>query len=1002
MKTLRSFPNSKKALNPLAAGFTLPSYVNLKTYVHSCFRASCKTLPSASFLAALTRVPKYRRLLIDKSGLGVTWTRFLRTYELHSNPAIKAFLQKKNTYKPAVGSTHGLVQLNELNVRYRSTSYLNVGHYWRPKLVVLPMHVRDSRFLHIDLSASSNLHTSSLKRISTLDTLNFEFLNFFVNSVLFSRSNASLGCSLAYYRQTLFNLSEFTRFEARVTRTATKSLNVFQNTFTQQTTPPTSALWVGRRDKKASLVERKKSIYNYLLSSTTSSLTTCAYSLYSYARIPKGTFRSRTSVNLNWLFYAAQSFGVRSAYRHRRLNSSFKIKRLNIFTHVITLENYLRSFLTMSRKTDTHLLWNGTRLSRTFTSVGGLVGSPYLINSNENAWENSIYLKPKTGRAASFEPNHYNLALLKVLIVTPKTRDCSTENPTTRLSALTSLKKVNWSRAKQPTDVRFRNVKSFKGLPTSLPNKITLRDYLQNKLLLGRKLYFTKALAVAIKKITLTKNLYKSSGKFIRAFSHTSFSRKNVIVALLKKTKPVTYLKFKYAKKLASLKYKTKRQDLLKALAPTKKSTSLLVFRKKKFKVLKRLRKLRFKKKLLKKYFRRTRIGRWVQNHGALAPTLTSYKLKRRKFSYSRLRISRQRYWSNQSRTQRKVRTLAVKVCRILNTEVDGDQEPSVARSQWALLMNVLGRNITSAATYERTSAQLLARVDCVNTAVSAATSYVNEKYETLISHLFFLNAMLKNPLVFKYALFRKAGRLLLTSGYLPLPTLEAVLGSLERFCFGSRWDLIKNSNVYPLPTFNYQIRRRLVSLLTFRKFSTHTSIWYFNMLVRFAEFCTGRKVYIKLNPFIEKSLLLTDQMQCRLWESRVAGFQRILGPKLFVKESLRIFMIALKYKDPTFLINWIKAMLYRMSFWKYRVLFRYIKFVLKNLFEPNFEVFGLRGFKVKLKGKVSVAGNARTRTLLFRVGRTSHSEFSNKIAHSFTLINSFTGVMGFNLWFFF
>lgn len=90
--------------------------------------------------------------------------------------------------------------------------------------------------------------------------------------------------------------------------------------------------------------------------------------------------------------------------------------------------------------------------------------------------------------------------------------------------------------------------------------------------------------------------------------------------------------------------------------------------------------------------------------------------------------------------------------------------------------------------------------------------------------------------------------------------------------------------------------------------------------------------------------------------------------------------------------------MLYRMSFWKYRSLFRYIKFVLRNLFEPNFKPLGLRGFKLKLKGKISVAGNARTRTLLIRVGQTSNAKFDNKVAHGFTLVNSFSGVMGFNI----
>lgn len=75
-------------------------------------------------------------------------------------------------------------------------------------------------------------------------------------------------------------------------------------------------------------------------------------------------------------------------------------------------------------------------------------------------------------------------------------------------------------------------------------------------------------------------------------------------------------------------------------------------------------------------------------------------------------------------------------------------------------------------------------------------------------------------------------------------------------------------------------------------------------MLVRFMSHCTGRRVYLKLNPHVENSLTFADQAQCFLWEKRVLGFQKILGPKIFIEESLRIILLALKYKDPTFLIN--------------------------------------------------------------------------------------------------
>jgi hypothetical protein len=116
-------------------------------------------------------------------------------------------------------------------------------------------------------------------------------------------------------------------------------------------------------------------------------------------------------------------------------------------------------------------------------------------------------------------------------------------------------------------------------------------------------------------------------------------------------------------------------------------------------------------------------------------------------------------------------------------------------------------------------------------------------------------------------------------------------------------------------------------------KYLPQTTLYFYKTLVNFIEFLTGRKVFIKLNPFIENSLTYLDLSRCYLWYNRVLSFQKILGHRIFLHESIKIFYIAIKFKDPTFLINWVRAMLYRMSFWKYRVLFRYIKYILRNLF---------------------------------------------------------------------
>ena len=70
----------------------------------------------------------------------------------------------------------------------------------------------------------------------------------------------------------------------------------------------------------------------------------------------------------------------------------------------------------------------------------------------------------------------------------------------------------------------------------------------------------------------------------------------------------------------------------------------------------------------------------------------------------------------------------------------------------------------------------------------------------------------------------------------------------------------------------------------------------------------------------------------------------------------------------------------------------------MRHLFFFSFPKFAFRGFKLRLKGKISVAGNARTRTLVLQVGDTSHSKMDNKVAYDLSYVNTFTGVLGFKL----
>ena len=271
-----------------------------------------------------------------------------------------------------------------------------------------------------------------------------------------------------------------------------------------------------------------------------------------------------------------------------------------------------------------------------------------------------------------------------------------------------------------------------------------------------------------------------------------------------------------------------------------------------------------------------------------------------------------------------------------------------------------------------------------------------------LLHNVSLTGTILSNKIIYKYLSFNHRDLKTWSVARTNHLALKSFSNDLAHTHFNSRVTAYSCSNILPSQFFKYSIRRKLFKLFKFHKFSVNVTMWYYNMLIRFMENCSGKKVYLKFNPFIENSLTFSDIARCNMWAIRVLSFQRILGPKIFVQESLQIFHVAIRSKDPTFLSNWIKGMLQRMSFWKYRLLFRYFKFVMRYLFWTHFADLGFKGLKLRLKGKISVAGNARTRTLRYAIGETSYSTFNNKVVSDFSTINTFTGVLGFRIWFFF
>jgi hypothetical protein len=211
-----------------------------------------------------------------------------------------------------------------------------------------------------------------------------------------------------------------------------------------------------------------------------------------------------------------------------------------------------------------------------------------------------------------------------------------------------------------------------------------------------------------------------------------------------------------------------------------------------------------------------------------------------------------------------------------------------------------------------------------------------------------------------------------------------------------------RNTNLVPSDVFRLSLTKRLVSTYASRRLQSDLIPWYYHTIVRFMEHTTGRQVLVQFYPFVAQDIDLASRARYKLWLPRMAFYERRLGHRFFLEEAIHIMHLSFSLHDVSLFGHWLKAMIKRISFWKTRSIFRFLKYLFHNYLIGVFEDLGVKGLKIKLKGKISAAGNSRKRTILYRAGKTSHATVALKVSHEFMLIHTFTGVMGFQVWLFY
>ncbi len=111
---------------------------------------------------------------------------------------------------------------------------------------------------------------------------------------------------------------------------------------------------------------------------------------------------------------------------------------------------------------------------------------------------------------------------------------------------------------------------------------------------------------------------------------------------------------------------------------------------------------------------------------------------------------------------------------------------------------------------------------------------------------------------------------------------------------------------------------------------------------------------------------------------------------------------LAVAYKDTTLFVNWMQSRLRFMNLFRHRQFFRIIGVALLPTLLKSSNRYSLAGFSMQVTGKLSVTGNAMSRTYLVKKGVGSLSSLNCRLAQSFSLVRTRTGCLGLWINFFF
>lgn len=220
---------------------------------------------------------------------------------------------------------------------------------------------------------------------------------------------------------------------------------------------------------------------------------------------------------------------------------------------------------------------------------------------------------------------------------------------------------------------------------------------------------------------------------------------------------------------------------------------------------------------------------------------------------------------------------------------------------------------------------------------------------------------------------------------------------------------LIKFNETFFLPLTNSNIDfwRTLMLVINFKKKINyknninHTAPYFYNnFLLNLLYKWIGSKVLLNLIPY--KGIDFYEFSDLLLINKAIYPALKRLHHRFFYKDLLSVFFIALAQKNSYFLLTWVTRLMQRLPSKFHRKFLYFLSIFLTRLSEIHPNPSSYIGIRFSISGKISVTGNAKTRTKHLAIGKRSLSTKKLSISFSQKQIRTLTGVLGIRCYIFY